>query len=758
MIMRELESRGVRCFTSSDYENAFSIYRTPGIDKVDFKRRFDVVCLCTDENAGYIDKFKSENSQQYREVVGADRDRIEGMVRNLLDAAHRSEIKTRGLPTVVEDRKLRPYQSELKAEIIEEWQREPRLMLQMPTGTGKTRLFVSLINDIHKTDPSARILIVTHRRELVEQTSRALSTHYRLPHEISGGREARSHSNIQIASIQRLSRLKAVPVVDYIIIDEAHHCLAPSYKRLVAGCPSARILGVTATPCRLRTASFKGIFGRLLLSPSVRRFINDGYLADYRLFTVSDGSVALNMVNRLTKFGGDGDYKAQDLQQIVDVDSEIEKLYEYYEAFANGKRGIVYAVSRSHAARIAALFNSHGVDAVSLDCDTPPYERIRIVNDFKSGRGIKVLVNVELFTEGFDCPDIEFVMLARPTRSLAMYLQQVGRALRPSPNGSKVIVLDAAGLYNRFGSPERKRDWQSHFMGERPRGEDYDSRPLGTPGIGVLMKEITGTHVKPQVVNTYGDYSVCDFGGCKFGVCDNDGRRLFPLSYKAIKSYADGWFVGERRGDGSEFVVDILVPGKRSARTFVDFIEEGDGLYSVGVSMGRRLRFDNSLRLIQATCIDYDGIKVYRHGEDKNRCLYTLSLTFDSEIFTTLTRYVSGMVKLTGTTPDNLTFIYRGEIFRLPKCKKYDSKHFYSNDGSLHIITDGTIYRRIADYPVLYRSTQGNDTALCDKSLRPLCHGEHMETAPGRCIIYKGGRPLQTLLFVEYLCGENMIN
>lgn len=755
--VQELERRGVDGHTGADYERAFSLYTAPDAAPVGFRTCFDVVFVETTGNKGVIDAVARDYARQMVEITGRERDTIEEMIGRQLYLAHSSGMTAQRLPAAMSDDTLRPYQMEMKNNVMRVWKYEPRIMLQMPTGTGKTRLFVSLVNDIRKGEPSARILIVTHRKELVEQTSRTLSEHYRLAHGIVGRGKKEADNHILIASIQKLARMKELPAAGYIIIDEAHHSPAPSYRRLVARYPSARMLGVTATPYRLRPASFNDIFGTLLLSPPVRRFINDGFLSDYRLFTVSDGEAAISRVNRLKKLGADGDYKVNDLQEIVNAEDEIEKLYDYYKACAFGKRGIVYAVSRDHAERIANLFNTKGICAVSLDCTTPAGERKRTVAAFKSGRAVRVLVNVELFTEGFDCPDIEFVMLARPTRSLGLYLQQVGRALRPFSDGgnpaSKVVIIDAAGLYNRFGSPGRRRDWGAYFRGECPSGEDYNSRPLGTPGIEGLMKEMTGNKANALTVKPCGNYSVCDFGGGKWGLCDNDGRKVFPLLYERISSYAGVWFVGERRSNGKEMVTDILVPQECRTVTFSDFREEGDGVYSVGLAGGGRLRFDRQLRLVPASSCETGGMTVYRHGDTGSRRLYTLSLRLGSRVYDRLIRYVSGLTILTVIGGDDMTLLCRGEEYTLPQWGTYDRRHFFSDDRRLYICTDGTVFRRIAESPVLYRATGCNGVSLCDKHLHPLCSGDYMETAPGCCVIYKGGKPFRKVSFVDYLCS-----
>lgn len=389
------------------------------------------------------------------------------------------------------DETLRPYQYTAKRCIWEAWQQADSVMLQMPTGTGKTRLFVSLIADLQRVCREVRVLIVTHRKELVEQISHSLTNHYGLEHGIcSGSRRKEVERPVMVCSVQAFARgvqrkgkgegvadyLKQA--FDYIIIDEAHHALAPSYRLLWDFYPKAKKLGVTATPYRLKRGSFMELFEKLIVSYAISGYIEQGYLADYELYTASARKAALQKTNRLTRFGADGDYRIKDLDKIYNVSEEIAFLYDCYKKYADGRKGIVYAVNRDHAARIALYFEAQGVQAASIDSHTPACERERLLDEFKEGK-VRVLVNVELFTEGFDCPSVEFVMTARPTRSLSLYLQQVGRALRPFADGcKKVCILDVVGLYARFGLPERKRDWPAHFLGEIPQGERYN-RPLG---------------------------------------------------------------------------------------------------------------------------------------------------------------------------------------------------------------------------------------------------------------------------------------
>jgi hypothetical protein len=158
-------------------------------------------------------------------------------------------------------------------------------------------------------------------------------------------------------------------------------------------------------------------------------------------------------------------------------------VYESYKRFADGRKGIIYAINKLHASKIAELYCSHGINAVAIDCDTPKDERQMMIEQFKAGE-ITVLVNVEIFTEGFDCPDVSFIQLARPTKSLALYLQQVGRGLRMVAGKEKTIIIDNVGLYNYFGLPDANRKWQYHF-----KGHDDVEHTTGSRGEGFTWGE-----------------------------------------------------------------------------------------------------------------------------------------------------------------------------------------------------------------------------------------------------------------------------
>lgn len=239
---------------------------------------------------------------------------------------------------------------------------------------------------------------------------------------------------------------------DFIIVDEAHHSLADTYVRLFELFPVAKKLGVTATPWRLNHESFLKLYQTLVTSPQISWFIKKRILSDFEYVSIKPDSEIQRLVDR-SEVAQTGDFVNADLDNTFNNTRIRAKLFESYQRFAKGRKGIIYAINRIHAARIAALYSANGVKAVAIDCETPKAERQELIARFKRGE-IMVLVNVDIFTEGFDCPDVSFIQLARPTKSLALYLQQVGRGLRISEGKENTIILDNVGLYNYFGLPD----------------------------------------------------------------------------------------------------------------------------------------------------------------------------------------------------------------------------------------------------------------------------------------------------------------
>ena len=370
---------------------------------------------------------------------------------------------------------LRDYQQLAKEDIFDKWNLFDNILYQMPTGTGKTRLFTSIIRDINiwglRHNINFRILIIAHRSELIEQSSRSLDK-YRIKHGVLAGtmKDKRDLTQaIQVASIQTITHPANQCLIedlkfDFIIIDEAHHAVASSYQKLWEFCPDAKKLGVTATPWRMNNSGFAQIFDAYIPSMSIKEFIQKGWLATYQYYSIPISSELLKSIDSIREFDIEGDYKNSALAEVCDTLKIRAQLYDSYAKNALGKKGIIYSISREHSEHICSQYQSHGISIENIDSKTPAKVREAVINAFKNGE-IDIIVNVDIFSEGFDCPDIEFIQLARPTKSLVKYIQQVGRGLRK--NGDKrCIILDNVGMYSRFGLPDEVRDWESYFYGE----------------------------------------------------------------------------------------------------------------------------------------------------------------------------------------------------------------------------------------------------------------------------------------------------
>lgn len=370
------------------------------------------------------------------------------------------------------DKKLYPYQIEAKAKIYKMWTQLRSIMFQMPTGTGKTHLFVSISRDLHEWGvqhkSAVKILFLAHRVELIKQIKEKLGVKYGLAAGmIMANNMEEKYLPYQVASVQTLIRRIddwREKDFDLIIVDEAHHVKADSYKTILRAFPHAKVLGVTATPYRMSHESFRPEFDDLITSRPVAQFIKEGWLTDYEYYSIKPESKIQMDIESINRFAMDGDYLDEAAAYVMDRDEIRAGIVSSYEHYAKGKKGIVYTITKAHNIHVCNKFRAHGYKAVAIDDSTPAKERETYVNDFKSGK-IDIICNVNIFSEGFDCPDVEFIQLARPTKSLSMYLQQVGRGLRIAEGKEKVILLDNVGLYNRFGFPSARRQWRRHFEG-----------------------------------------------------------------------------------------------------------------------------------------------------------------------------------------------------------------------------------------------------------------------------------------------------
>ena len=451
---------------------------------------------------------------------------------------------------------LYDYQLEMKRRIDAAFESYQSVMVQMPTGTGKTCLLAFCVYDwlrLHKGD----VWIVTHRRELVaqiEQTIAAVMGKVAVGAGMAQTEGFRLH--VKVYSIQWLARhYKVLAAPGVMVIDEAHHALAASYAEVMNAFPEVKKLGLTATPCRLNRQGFRHLFEVLLQSWSYDKFIAEGRLSLYDYMSVRPDSEEQRVVCGLRKRAADGDFSLEEMREKLDVRPSIERLCHTVQQYACGKKGIVYAIDIAHANHVADYYCAHGINALAISARTPAGERDRAVEDFRRGK-IDVLVNVDLFGEGFDCPDVEFIQLARPTLSLAKYLQQVGRGMRVYEGKKYCLILDNVGLYRLFGLPSDERDWQAMFDGRMAGKADVmqvrSALDMGALTSRAKADDMLADAERTEMVMvlthdghrydlnlTYGYKVVSGTDGLQ-GVVDAQGHEVLPCTYNKIELAAHG--------------------------------------------------------------------------------------------------------------------------------------------------------------------------------------------------------------------------
>ena len=452
---------------------------------------------------------------------------------------------------------------------------------------------------------------------------------------------------IKAVSIQWLSKhydeIEEEPGM--IVIDEAHHALAKTYKEMWERFPKAKFLGLTATPCRLNGKGFTDLFDVLVQSWGIPEFISKGRLATYDFVSIKSDGVTQRLIDSLQKRGADGDYQNKEMDMLLNKKPSIERLYWSLEEFGKDRKGIVYAINIRHANAIAEFYREHGIAAVAIDSKTPSSLRKELIERFKAssntffskthpssltlkggstafpkplspqGTGdvtapprrseplrskdggpskvspdcagwdrltdtclragdgldatclggadgdclgdaapIQVLVNVDIFSEGFDCPDVEFVQLARPTLSLAKYLQMVGRGLRVAKGKKNCVIIDNVGLYRVFGLPSLVWNWNAMFEGklkvgkrkETPKDrefflmnekqDDIQIHPDSEMMMVMSHEELLQTLHYREFVDSRGEFAIIKLPDGKMTVVNRQGEQVLePGDYRDMK-------------------------------------------------------------------------------------------------------------------------------------------------------------------------------------------------------------------------------
>ena len=384
---------------------------------------------------------------------------------------------------------LRPFQSELvevARQCFKSGKKAP--LLVAPTGAGKTVLFSYFTKAT--VEKGNQVMLLAHRAELIDQISSTLDQ-FQVPHSyISAGMPYDPSAKVHIGSVMSVvRRLGKVTAPKVIILDEAHHCAAGSWKKILEFYDSAWKLGVTATPCRLSGEPLGDIFDSLLMGPTTGDLVDQGYLSKYRIFAPS----TINLEGVKTTAGDYNKKQLMERARVITGDAIKE-----YSKRANGKRAIVYCTVVRHAIEVAENFRAAGFASHHIDGAMGKPLRSLLIEEFKAGK-IQVLTSVDIVSEGFDLPAIEVAIMLRPTQSLALWLQQAGRALRPYPGKEYAIILDHAGNAERHGLPCDERQWS--LNGKHPKSKSprkcptcygFQSDPLA------LICEFCGSPIKDQ--------------------------------------------------------------------------------------------------------------------------------------------------------------------------------------------------------------------------------------------------------------------
>ena len=372
---------------------------------------------------------------------------------------------------------LRDYQQELLEQAETALQvPKARVMLQLPTGGGKTHIAGALLAD--RLQEGRKAVWLTHRAELAEQTCRMLTdadvtainrrtwpTQYDAPATPNG---------VVILMAQTVGRRTNAGEIwrnynseDLLVIDEAHHAAADGWERAIKQWPG-EVIGLTATPWRLsKTEGFSHLFGELRCGPQVSQLQAEGWLCDARTLIPQPEEIIRGGAITAT-----GDYNESGIEQANRDRPDVmtADALRFWQFHAAERQTIIYAISKEHAHNLTAVFKEAGIPAAAILGDTPPEERAKAIKSF-GDRTVRALVNVAVATEGFDLPDASCVVITRPTMSLALYLQMVGRGLRPKSGRGNCLILDLAGNAEIHGLPEENRQWSLLPRGSEPEGD-----------------------------------------------------------------------------------------------------------------------------------------------------------------------------------------------------------------------------------------------------------------------------------------------
>lgn len=322
-----------------------------------------------------------------------------------------------------------------------------------------------------------RVMFLIHRKEVLDQAIKTFNEQGVNPDLLTAG------------MVQTLTRrVDKLPMPDVILVDEAHHALAKSYQRILSKFPKAIVLLFTATPHRTGRMQLDQIADDIIVGQSIHELTDKGFLAPFRYFQPPN-----DFNSKLLKRSSTGDFTSESMEQAMST-KIFGHIVKQYKRIANGMQAVVYTYSVDSAIKIAKEFNSEGISAVEVDGTTAKEKRDLVVSKFRN-QEIKILVNVNLFTEGVDLPNVDCVIMARPTASLALYLQFSMRCLNPRP-GKTAIIIDHANNFKTFGYPDDDRDWKRAIKS----GKQKSKTLLTDPGLSIVTCDYCFAVVKASEV------------------------------------------------------------------------------------------------------------------------------------------------------------------------------------------------------------------------------------------------------------------
>jgi DNA repair protein RadD len=354
--------------------------------------------------------------------------------------------------------KLREYQTKAIDGLRDQLRQHRRVLLVLPTGGGKTVIFNHIA-----AKATGRVLILVHRVELLRQTVDKYGGDIGT---IEAGKPT-PENRVIVGMVQTVvNRLHEIETPSIIIIDEAHHANATTWQRIVNNWNSY-VIGVTATPCRADGSGLSESFDAMLIGATMNELIEQGYLVRPRCFApakIDTSEIRIQM----------GDFHKGDLVEAINKPTITGGVVSHYTKLAEGKTAVVFCISVQHAVDVAEAFNKAGHNAAAIYGNMPSDERDRIVSEL--GKSVRVLCSCDLISEGFDVPNIGAAILLRPTQSKGLFLQQVGRALRPSQGKTEAIIIDHVGNCQRHGLPTDNHGWT--LTAEKRKGRVQDSESV----------------------------------------------------------------------------------------------------------------------------------------------------------------------------------------------------------------------------------------------------------------------------------------